>query len=243
MKLLNILTFGFLMMTQLVGAAEKVTPVLLVGDSHTAGPFGAQLEKRFKQQGFAITRVGCVGASNDTFIFGGTQCNRGSVKTGVKGDFVAPQFRRLLARENPEVVVFALGANMYNHLGWTPEKRQESARKLAELVSKNGVKKCFWIGPKYGPNKTFGDAGKVMSDLQLGFGGVCEPIDSRKIAEFNWCGEVGDFKPCCCDRNPHFNAVRYGKAGPHRARQWADQAFDLLMAKLLADSGQHRPRY
>lgn len=214
------------------GAAGNLPSVLIVGDSHTAGPYGAQLDRRFQQKHYKITRVGCVGASNVTFLNGGGLCNRGSVKTGVKGDYRAPRFKALLSETNPDLIVISLGANMYDSLGWTAERRRESARKMAEMIEKQGIKKCFWVGPKYGPNKSFGEAGKVMSDLYAGFGAACEPIDSRKLAEFNWCGEEGDFKPCCCNRNSHYSAVRYGSAGPKRAREWANQVFELFMGKV-----------
>lgn len=223
-------------------SAEKI---LFIGDSHVAGPYGAQFEKLFKQKNYKINRVGCVGASTDTFLRGGTLCNRGSIQTGVEGNYRAPQFQRLLKKLTPSTVVISLGANMYSDLGWTPEHRTASARLMAELVMKSGVKKCFWIGPKYGPNKSYDEAGKVMTELASGFDGVCELVDSRKIAEFNWCGEATDFKPCCCKRNAHFNAGRYGKAGPKRAREWANQAFELLMSSFQADSveGKHEQNH
>ncbi|MGK5087201.1 hypothetical protein WDW86_06550 [Bdellovibrionota bacterium FG-2] len=194
--------------------ADLVSPVLFIGDSHSAGPFGAELERLLDAKGMLVNRTACVGASTMTYLKGGTLCKSGSVTDGKVADYKAPTINALLSQAHPSSVVVALGANMYDTLGWTSKQRVETVRQLTEAIRVSGAA-CVWVGPKYGPNATFEEAGQVLSDIEQGVTGECQVIDSRPLAEFNWCGD----KVCCCNVNPHYNA--HGPEGIAAAKKWA----------------------
>ncbi len=194
--------------------ADPLSPVLFIGDSHSAGPFGAELERLLEVKGIAVNRTACVGASTTTFLKGGSLCKSGSVIDGKVADYKAPTIGELLSKAHPSTVIVALGSNMYEYLGWTSKERAATTRELVDSIRAAGAA-CVWVGPKYGPSSTFEEAGQVLSDITQGVAGECEVIDSRPLAEFNWCGD----KVCCCDVNPHYNA--HGPEGIAAAKKWA----------------------
>jgi lysophospholipase L1-like esterase len=101
------------------------TKVLLVGDSHTYGPFGQQLERLVSATGASVVR---------------------SAKSGTAVKYWLPLLPALLREQRPDVVIVALGANMRGY----PSAKATSAQiaQLVQLVRKQQpAARLVWIGP------------------------------------------------------------------------------------------------
>jgi hypothetical protein len=132
------------------------TPLLLVGDSHTYGPFGKELERLLVASGARVVREAKIGSA-------------------VK--YWWPRLPALLRKYRPEVVIVGLGANMRDY----PSAKGTSAqiqRTVALIRKELPSARIVWIGP---PRRR-GDTGESLSRfngiLTKGLSGQALFIDS-----------------------------------------------------------------
>ncbi len=100
------------------------TKVLEIGDSHTVGAYGQELEKLLEGKGAKVDRYAAVGTSAGSWL---------------NGSGGAQSLEALIARSKPDVIIINLGANSRGGVG-ANEKR------LAQIAQKSGAK-VIWVGP------------------------------------------------------------------------------------------------
>lgn len=111
--------------------------ILLLGDSHTAGPYGSRLERLFDKAGWSVTRVGYGGITAKKYL-------NGDYKTWPKkvGDFDKAMSKTY------DVAIISLGTN--DAAGQSP-KSDSSARSKAEDIAKLAgmvkAKDIWYVGP------------------------------------------------------------------------------------------------
>lgn len=109
------------------GANAKIGPgtrVLEIGDSHTVGTYGQELEKLLERKGAAVERHAAVGTSAGHWINGGHG---------------AQPLQNLIAQTRPEVVIINLGANSRGGVG-------SDVKRLAQIARSSGAQ-VIWVGP------------------------------------------------------------------------------------------------
>lgn len=124
------------------------TKVLQIGDSHTQGTFGKELDARLRSTGAQVSTYASAGATAATFVRGkptkyGYWEKRadGSSRTVGYGKLATtPRLDGLLAREKPQVLVVNLGANFRGG-----QAKGQVAR-IGALAQKHNIP-IIWVGP------------------------------------------------------------------------------------------------
>lgn len=136
------------------------TKVLMIGDSHTVGAFGTELDKQLRSTGAQVATYGASGSSATQWANGGTTSS-GFVTRGADGSVQQPpwnsrqsipRLEELIAREKPGVIIVNLGANFRNG------DPSSQVRSLGEIAKRHGIK-LIWVGPP----KTREDSGNDSS--------------------------------------------------------------------------------
>lgn len=187
-----------------IGAGNRV---LVIGDSHTAGIYGTELDRQLRARGAQVHTVGSSGASATHFITGrGTTV--GYAEHGVDGrttrtaSHATPRLEELIAQDRPDTIVVNLGANFR---GASPAQIQSQVRSLGEIARRHGIA-VKWVGP---PRPRDGDMNRVQR------------FDEQMAAAVAPYGEYISSVPY----TPEYagpDGRHYGGArGTQLARQWA----------------------
>ncbi len=124
------------------------TKVLMIGDSHTVGAFGTELDSKLRNTGAQVATYGASGSSASQWANGGTTSS-GWVARGANGQVEQPPWNQphqipkleeLIAKEKPGVIIVNLGANFR---GGDPTSQ---VRSLGEIAKRHGIK-LIWVGP------------------------------------------------------------------------------------------------
>lgn len=132
-------------------AAGKIgngSKVLVIGDSHTAGTYGDELDRQLRARGAQVHTIGSSGASADNYITGaGTKVGYADHKVNGQTDKTAahatPKLEELIAQDKPDTIVVNLGANFR---GAGPAGIKAQVSKLGEIARKHNIK-MIWVGP------------------------------------------------------------------------------------------------
>ena len=122
--------------------------VLVIGDSHTAGLYGDELDRQLRSRGAQVHTVGSSGASASNFINGrGTTV--GYADHGMDGrtqktpSHATPKLEELISQDKPDVIVVNLGAN-FRDAGEAGIESQ--VRSLGEVAKRHNIP-IKWVGP------------------------------------------------------------------------------------------------
>jgi hypothetical protein len=168
--------------------------VLLLGDSHTVGTFGHELDAglRAAYPGWRIETYASCGASPSWYLPGnaasghtsecGTWFHRYAPKLeSVTAASATPLIDGLVA-SHPDTVIVALGANMAN---WKKGGifGMETASALAAKIVGAGSR-CLWIGPPdeaghMPPDQAKAQVARLNAALRASVGEYCRYIESR----------------------------------------------------------------
>lgn len=129
------------------GKAEKI---LIVGDSHSCGAFGATLVKELARKGHKI-QLFCTVSSSPTHWLNGSNPKNQVCKTlssenptpqPCNREGHVPKIENILIEKSYDSVIVALGTNSL-HSSTANSTYQELAEKFAHVHS------CFWIAPPH----------------------------------------------------------------------------------------------
>lgn len=175
--------------------------VVYLGDSHTAGGFGASLAQNLTQlyDTSSIKRYGVIGASSQHWskkdnssikkLKIGYYCDGDGNKSGaVPNNFPSPT--QLFLGVAPERVVIALGTNDVHNGCLVKDKDSQMAATKELLAQIRPGSKCTWVGPTEQPNdgpiaKRCGQdkVKSFINNLRDTVSSRCTFIDSRKITQ------------------------------------------------------------
>ncbi|MBM3462830.1 MAG: hypothetical protein FJX76_12075 [Armatimonadetes bacterium] len=125
--------------------------VLVIGDSHTAGTFGTELDRKLRATGAQVETYGSSGSS-PSWWRDGTTTRSGFVARHADGSVehppwqqphATPKLQELISKFKPDVLVVNLGANMR---GASPEQMRREVAALGEIAKTSGTK-LIWVGP------------------------------------------------------------------------------------------------
>ena len=146
-----------------VGSGSRV---LVIGDSHTAGTYGNELDRQLRLRGARVHTVGSSGASATNFVNGrGTTVGYSEHGTDGRVQRTArhatPRLEDMINQDKPDVIVVNLGANFR---GASPAQLQSQVASLGEVARRHNIP-IRWVGP---PKPRQADAGKVQQfDQQM----------------------------------------------------------------------------
>lgn len=135
------------------------TRLLLVGDSHTHGAFGQELERLLAAQQVNVLR---------------------RAKIGSAPKYWWPRLPALLEQHKPEVVIVALGANMRGY----PSARGTAlhVRKTVQLIARALPKaRVIWVGPPRQRSDSDADLARFNAIIKKGLGDQVRFIDSAPL--------------------------------------------------------------
>lgn len=179
--------------------------VLLFGDSHTVGSYGAELERLFRQAGADVVRIAQGGASAVSLL-----------PSGIHGAKLA----EAVIRGPYDLAIITLGTNdATNSDAISPSRSADALRELADRIPAGDV---FWIGPPaFSP--------EIAATLYPSF--ATEDLNAR--AQRLWTAASGLFPERAIDPRaatlPWVSAsdVHFGASG---GRAWAMFVFGAVQA-------------
>lgn len=206
--------------------ADTPLHVLFIGDSHSVGTFGKTMDTVLsslgaEQGGARVETYASCGSSPDWWFSGHeTPCGYFSDVDGKKTEtakHATPLLRELITHQDPDLIIIELGANL---MGDSLDHAQTTTREMLTLVSEQLAKKpgrrCFWIGPPNGRNKTEPKFSQLYDLIKTETIGICELFDSRLVTHYPATGGDG----------AHYDSL--GPAGRLIAKAWAQSAFDQI---------------
>ncbi len=125
------------------------TTILLIGDSHTVGPFGNKLDQLLRAEGATVATYGSCG-SIAGWWYSGQQTNCGFFHRGLDGvevsttSHVTPLLKDILSDIKPDAVIVELGTNYV--MNPNDEFAIRDMKKMATDIRAAGAE-CFWIMP------------------------------------------------------------------------------------------------
>ena len=202
--------------------AEANKRVLYLGDSHSIGAFGRELDTQMRRAGLEVYTVVSGGATPYYWLsdHGPISCSIGHwVKTPTgetrrKYIRAVPKIETLLKKYNPDVTIIQTGTNLYATLRSKRRPKPANVRILSSLiedmcrVTTSGGRQCYWITPpdahprRY-PSSLQNEMVSIMTGVAGKYGRV---FDSRKVTRFT-------------DPYPKTDGIHYG---PTEAREWAN---------------------
>ena len=179
--------------------------VLLLGDSHTVGPYGNALTTLFTNTGANVTRLANVGATGSNYLLGKYQ-----------KDYAA------VAKQPFDIAIITLGTNDAAASDGVPPAR--SAETFKKLASGLNAKQVWYVGPP-----SFSDnAARTYNKV---FAGPGKDLNTRSAAVFDaaravFGGRAIDSRPpTAAFTQP--NEIHLGKAG---GSAWASAVFGRVQA-------------
>lgn len=200
------------------------TRVLHIGDSHTVGIYGREMDKLMRSTGAQVATYGSAGSSPSWWLQG-TTTRSGFYARGEDGKVDSPadwetprktpKLPDLLKKHQPGVIVISLGANLINVKDGDIIEKQ--VKDLAEVAKASGAK-ILWVGPPDGreSNKPTSKQAALYAHLQKVAGQYGTFIDSRPLTEYPAKGGDG----------VHY----WGKEGSRTATSWANHVFEQIQA-------------
>lgn len=199
------------------------TRVLHIGDSHTVGIYGREMDKLMRATGAQVATYGSAGSSPSWWLQG-TTTRSGFYGRGEDGKVDSPadwktprqtpKLPDLLKKHQPSVIVISLGANMLGANAATIEKQ---VKDLAEVAKASGAK-ILWVGPPDGreSKKPTSKQTELYRHLEKVAGQYGTFIDSRPVTDYPAKGGDG----------VHY----WGKEGSRIATNWANHVFEQIQA-------------
>lgn len=196
--------------------------VLQIGDSHTVGSFGEELDGLLRGAGAQVSTYAASGSSATTWAQGGTTSS-GWIERRADGSVVQPPWNSrqpvpplesLIAREKPEVLLVNLGANFR---GASEGELKRQVQSLGEIARKHGVE-LVWVGPP--PTREDGSNPSSLKSFDQRMSALVGPYGQYVPSQ----GLVGGYSGS--------DGIHYsGSEGTARARQWARAAFQAAFSR------------
>lgn len=192
--------------------------VLHIGDSHTAGVYGKELDSLMRNTGAKVQTYGSSGASPSWWINGNitksgfySKDDKGNIDSPAnwQDPHLTPLLIDLIKEFRPNIIIISLGANLVKA---TAENIESEVKKICDIAKESGAK-IIWVGP---PNsredkKPASLQNFLYEHIQKIAIQYADFIDSRPYTKYPDSGKDG---------------IHYGgEEGTKIAKEWANQIF------------------
>lgn len=198
------------------------TKVLEIGDSHTVGTFGDELDSKLRGTGAQVATYASAGASPNWFVNGtptkygySERHTDGSKSTTPYGQSHAtPKLEQLIAKEKPSVIVVNLGANFR---GASSSGIKHEVSSIGEIAKKHGIP-VVWVGPPKSAKDNGNPSSLQNFDQQM----------KSAVAPYGTYVSSAPFIP----KYVGSDGIHFGGAeGNKIARNWADGVFNAITGR------------
>ena len=193
------------------------TKVLEIGDSHSVGTFGHELDSKLRGTGAQVATYASAGATGSTFAQGKStkygyweKHADGSERTVNYGQSAqTPRLEDLIAKEKPNVIVVNLGANFR---GGDPKSQVDE---IGQIAKRHNIP-VIWVGPPKTRDDTQNGASIQAFDQKM----------AQAVAPYGSYVASSPFTP----QYSGSDGIHYGgAAGTQAAKNWADGVFGAIM--------------
>jgi hypothetical protein len=174
------------------GLPASAGTVLFIGDSHSVGPFGWEVDALLREAGHKTATYASCGSIAAWWVTGkATPCGYffrgpdGRTEKGQKGP--TPIFADLLAAVKPGAVIVELGANYAGNPSDEFAIKDMSA--LADRIKASGAA-CFWV-TKPDSRKNHDQIPRILELTYKAVSDKCEVFDSTKVTKYPASGGDG----------------------------------------------------
>lgn len=187
--------------------------ILIIGDSHSVGPFGWQLDENFRKHGYQVAIYASCGAIGKWWSTQQkTTC--GYFSKDLNGKVTqatthpTPKLSSLLSEIKPEAVIVELGSNYVKMP--SDETARADIKALVKQIKISGAS-CFWISA---PDMRLyrNELPRLNKLIKDAVGEECKIFNSQSVTSYPSTGGDGI----------HY----WSPAGTPIARSWADAAFE-----------------
>ena len=215
----------------LIGPGDRV---LHIGDSHTAGIYGKEMDKLLRGTGAKVETYGSSSSRPSWFLngypttwgfFGKDENGVADIPKNWKDPHPTPKLPDLIGRFHPNVIMISLGANL---LGSNGDNIEKEVRQLADVAKASGAK-IIWVGPPDGveSKKPTSKQASLYQHLEKVARQYGDFIDSRPMTEYPVDAEgkpLGD--------GVHYNHNKKDKTGKGAkiAMDWTKEVFRQIQA-------------
>ncbi|GIW23237.1 MAG: hypothetical protein KatS3mg068_2244 [Candidatus Sericytochromatia bacterium] len=240
----NISSFNFLNNGDNNKLINENSRVLHIGDSHTVGYYGKEMDKLFRQTGAKVMTLGSSGSTPSSWLNGYVtksgfrlidetgkdrvpselriidKDTERKLKNGQLKEWQiptkTPNLNDLISSFRPNVIVFSLGANLIHA---DPNTIEKQVKEVCEIAKTSGAK-IVWVGPPDGrPDKK---PEHVQNKLYEHIKKVVQEygyfIDSRPYT---------DYPSSLGGDGVHF----HGKKGEEISKKWSKNVFNEIQSK------------
>lgn len=189
--------------------------VLFIGDSHSVGPFGWQLDENLRQAGHQVATYASCG-SIPKWWNNGQKTTCGYFSKDLKGmktqtnAHPTPLIKNLLNDIRPDVVILEFGGNYV----YTPSEEFiiNDMKGIVQQVKASGAQ-CFWVtNPDTRSHKT--ENPRVWRLIKEAISNECPIFESQTVTKYPASGGDG---------------IHYWfAAGTPIAKEWANKTFDFF---------------
>jgi hypothetical protein len=196
------------------------TRVLEIGDSHTVGTFGQDLDAKLRGTGAQVSTYASAGANPADFVNGTghtygyweKHADGSEKKAGYGSNAAPPNLESLIQREKPQVILVNLGANFRG--SGNPKAEVD---KIGKIAKKHNIP-LIWVGPP----KTAKDSSNPSS-IQDFDGKMAEAV-----APYGKYIASSGFTP----KYSGGDGIHYsGSEGTNIAHQWANGVFNAITGR------------
>lgn len=192
--------FGVILLLGLISQIAFAAGTLMIGDSHSVGPFGDEMSRQLEATEGGFVRVGVAGSSVRHYLssdvkvrtlkYGSVYQVRGAVeRVGHTQNTVTPRMDDLLEKYHPKRVIVALGENMVNYSSGVINEKAlvKEIEPLLKTLEKNQAE-CFWFlptwtdqenrAPYFKKNETVRQFNQTMKSI---LGNRCQVISGTEL--------------------------------------------------------------
>lgn len=191
--------------------------ILIIGDSHTVGPFGQKLDQLLRDEGAKVATYASCG-SIAKWWYSGQKTTCGYFENDLSGTkteaatHTTPLFPELLQKINPDHIIIALGTNYVRNLN--DDSVIADLSLMMNDIRSSGAD-CFWILPP-DMRQFRGELPRLNRLVKAVSGDECRYLESASITRYPESGGDGI----------HY----WSPEGTPLARAWAIEAAKVFLA-------------
>ncbi len=182
--------------------------VLVIGDSHSVGPFGWALDENLRAEGYHVATYASCGSIAGWWMKGGVNSNCGYFARNLSGKKIeltqTPSLKNLIVEVSPNIVLMQFGGN-YVH--YSDEFIVDDVTKILTYLKSQKIE-CFWVSnPDGRANRHLSP--RILKLLEKSIDELCPLFNSHLVTRYPETGGDG---------------IHYWfKEGMPIAKQWASE--------------------
>lgn len=178
------------LLTILLSHSSFATNVLVIGDSHTVGPFGWSLDEELRDGGYKVATYASCGSIAAWWMKGDVKSTCGYFARNLEGKKielrVTPTLKNLISEVTPEVVLLQFGGN-YVH--YSDEFIRKDVSTIISFLKSQKID-CFWVSNPDGRGNRHLSP-RILKLLEESLADSCPLFNSHLVTRYPEIGGDG----------------------------------------------------